>query len=112
MDIAVSDYGSGNVSILLGYVNGTFFNEITYVIGDNSNPHSVAIGDFNNDGRLDIAVSAMGRDSIGVFLGYVSEGFLSTETYPIGNSSQPVSIAVGDFNNDTCLDVVVADQKS
>jgi hypothetical protein len=110
LDIAVAHSQSGNVGILLGHVNGTFFNEITYATGDQSQPVSVAVGDFNNDGRLDITFCDMWRDNIGVLLGYADESFISTEAYSIGYSSQPVSIAVGDFDNDTRLDVVVADR--
>jgi len=33
----------------------------------------------------------------------------STQTiFPTGNESQPISVAVGDANNDTQLDIVVA----
>ncbi len=67
LDIAVAHSQSGHVGILLGHVDGTFFNEITYTTGDESQPMSIAIGDFNNDGRLDIAISDMWNERIGVF---------------------------------------------
>ncbi|CAF2841430.1 unnamed protein product [Rotaria sp. Silwood2] len=110
LDIAIANYGSGSVGILIGHINGTFFNQITHATGDNSNPDGVAVGDFNNDGRLDIAYSDPLKDNIGVFLGYASGSLLATEAYQIGKSSEPVSIAVGDFNKDTLLDVAIADQ--
>ncbi|CAF4309273.1 unnamed protein product [Rotaria socialis] len=110
MDIVVANQGTNNVCVLLGHANGTFFNKITYSSGDNSNPMSVAVGDFNRDGRLDITVCNRLAENIGVFLGYASDSLLSTPDYSIGNSSVPVSIATGDFNNDTNLDAVVADK--
>lgn len=110
LDIIIANTDSGNVGIILGHVYGSFFNEINYSTGNNSYPFSIGLGDFNNDGRLDVVVSNMLDDNIAVFLGYASENFVSTTTKRIGKLSEPVSIAVGDFNNDTCLDVVVADR--
>ena len=112
LDLVYADTDANNIGILLGHVNGTFFNEITHHTGNNSYPNSIGLGDFNNDGRLDIAVSNMLTNNIGIFLGYASEDFASTTARSIGNSSQPVSIAVADFNNDACLDVVVADREN
>jgi hypothetical protein len=108
VDIAIANYGSNSFSVLLGFVNGTFFSPLNYFIVDGSQPLSIAVGDFNNDSRLDIIVANYGIDNVGVFLGYVSESFLNAPSYSTGPSSRPVSIAVGDFDNDSRLDVVVA----
>jgi uncharacterized membrane protein len=108
LDIAIADSGSNSFSVLLGFVNGTFFSPLKYFIANGSQPNSITVGDFNNDSRLDIIVANSGIDNVGVFLGCVSEGFLSAPAYFTGPSSRPVSIAVGDFDNDTRLDVVVA----
>ena len=110
LDIIITETNNNKLGVILGHVNGTFFNEITYFTGDFSYPFAVALGDFNKDGRLDVAVANMLSDDAGVFLGYVNEDFVSTAPRPISSSSQPVSIVVEDFDNDTCLDVVVADR--
>src|SRR5262249_36734619 len=54
LDLAVANYQSGNVSILLGNGDGTFQPPVNYSAGPN--PVSVAVGDFNRDGRLDLVV--------------------------------------------------------
>jgi hypothetical protein len=108
LDIAIANTGSNSFSVLLGFVNGTFFSPLNYFIADGSQPNSIVVGDFNNDSRLDIIVTNSGIDNVGVFLGYVRESFLSVPAYSTGPSSRPVSIAIGDFDNDTRLDVVVA----
>jgi len=80
---------------------------MTFSTGNDSNPLSVAVADFNNDSRLDIVVANMVTDNVAVFLGYASERFLSAPAYSTGFSSQPISIAVVDFDNDTRLDIAV-----
>jgi hypothetical protein len=54
-DLAVANYNSNTVSVLLGNGNGTFAAAVNY--GTGSFPLSVAIGDLNGDGRLDLAVA-------------------------------------------------------
>ncbi|CAF1020117.1 unnamed protein product [Adineta ricciae] len=108
LDIAVTNYGYGNFGIFLACVNGTFFNQITYTSGDYSQPWSIAVADLDKDGRLDVTVANAGTDSVGVFFGYALEDYLSAPSYSIGSSSQATSIAVGDFNYDSHLDVVIA----
>jgi hypothetical protein len=108
LDIAIANLGNNNFGVLLGCVNGTFFSQLTYLTGDGSQPQFIAVGDFNNDSRLDVVVANQATDNVAVFLGYASESFLSAPAYSTGFSSQPTSIAVGDFNNDTRLDIVVS----
>ncbi|CAF4240686.1 unnamed protein product, partial [Adineta steineri] len=106
-DIAFVNYGTNCLGVLLQCINGTFFDPLTYSTGNNSQPYFLAVGDFNKDKRLDIVVANSGTDNIGMFFGYVNEGFLNAPAYSTGSSSQVSSIAVGDFNNDTRLDVVI-----
>ena len=109
LDIVVTNTDHSNLGIILGHTGRTFFNRITYPTGINSYPFSIGLGDFNNDSRIDVVVSNMLSDNMGILLGYASVDFVSTAATSIGEGSQPVSIAVGDFNHDTHLDVVVAD---
>ncbi|CAF4040908.1 unnamed protein product, partial [Adineta steineri] len=101
LDIAFVNFGTSCLGVLLQCINGTFFDPLTYSTGDNSQPYFLAVGDFNNDKRLDIIVANIGTNNIGMFFGYVNEGFLYAPAYLTGSSSQVTSIAVGDFNNDT-----------
>ena len=55
LDIVVANGNDNNVSVLLGYGNGSFHDQMTYSTG--SYPSSVAVGDLNNDTRLDIVVA-------------------------------------------------------
>ena len=53
-DLAVANFHSANVSVLLGKGDGTFQPAANYNVG--ANPICVAVGDFNGDGRSDLSV--------------------------------------------------------
>ena len=56
------------MGILLGRGDGTFQPQMTYAAG--SNPFSIVMGDFNNDGIPDLAVvNFLGTGTVGVLTG-------------------------------------------
>ena len=57
-DILVATPGTGEVSVFTGDGNGGFAAQPRIAVGTGAN--SIATGDFDKDGRLDIAVSAFG----------------------------------------------------
>jgi hypothetical protein len=61
----VAKYNSSDVSIQFGNGNGTFAAEINFDAGSAS---SDAVGDFNGDGRLDIAVADLGTNGVAILL--------------------------------------------
>src|SRR5436190_15738369 len=77
-------------------------------------PSSVAVGDFNRDGRRDLAVANRDSDSVSVLLGNGDGMFQRAVNYPVGSCrgpdqhSFPWSVAVDDFNGDGLQDLVVA----
>ena len=58
MDLAIANFNgsSDNVAILQGNGRGGFTNAIGSPFPANGNPRSVVVGDFNGDGRPDLAV--------------------------------------------------------
>jgi streptogramin lyase len=108
MDIAVANYGTNSVGVLLGYGDGTFGNQITSSAGSASFVVWIASGDFNKDNQLDIATANYGTDSVGFLLGYGNGTFANIMTYSTGGGSTPLCISVGDFNNDSILDIAAA----
>ncbi|MBZ5707041.1 MAG: VCBS repeat-containing protein [Acidobacteriia bacterium] len=107
LDLAVADEvrgAPGTVSILLGNPNGTFQPLVSY--GTGFRPKSVAVGDFNGDGKLDLAVANLTSHNVSVLLGKGDGTFQTAVNYITGR--EPRSVAVGDFNGDGKPDLVVA----
>jgi dienelactone hydrolase len=72
----------------------------------------VAVGDFNRDGQLDLAVANQGSDNVSVLLGNGDGTFRTVVNYSTGPGSFPRSVAVADLNGDGKLDLVVGDSSS
>jgi hypothetical protein len=73
----------------------------------------VAVGDFNHDGKLDLAVTAVAnffgfgqKGFLDVLLGQGNGTFTVASVTPI-NSSSPLSVALADFNGDGNLDAAI-----
>jgi len=71
LDLAVANSNAGgedlnNLSLFLGNGDGTFQPQVDYAAG--TNPSSVVLGDFNGDGRLDLAVADHASTKISVLL--------------------------------------------
>jgi hypothetical protein len=67
--------------------------------GTGTNPNSVAVGDFNKDGKPDLATANFTASTVSVLLGNGSGGFAKTATDPAVGAN-PYSVAIGDFNRD------------
>src|SRR5262249_20091278 len=95
---------NGTVSILLGNGDGTFQPATGYPVG--SDPHSVAVGDFNAAGRRDLATANAGSQDVSILLGNGDGTFQGAANYPLPGPG--LSVAVGDFNSDSHQDLAIA----
>ncbi len=110
LDIIVSSSVSTNnvdtVTVLLGRGDGTFAAKVEY--GTEASPNSVALGDLNGDGWLDVVTSNFGDSphpgGVSLLLGKGDGTFATKLDYLAADP--PGSIAVGDLNDDGWLDIV------
>ena len=113
LDLAVGNGSSDvtsvyNISVLLGNGDGTF--QQMHSIGSvPDSMESMAVGDFNGDGKSDLAV-ANGGSAVSVLLGNGDGTFQPAVTFTAGIS--PWSVAVGDFDSDGKQDLAVANLSS
>jgi hypothetical protein len=125
LDLAVSyDVdGFSDVAVLLGNGDGTFQADGLYnLLSENPlyDVSSLAVGDFNNDGIIDLALVGGGGQTTGgvelgplsIFLGNGDGTFTAATSQPSVTLVDPVSMTAGDFNGDGNLDLAISDAGS
>jgi hypothetical protein len=110
-DVVTADSGSNSVSILLGSGNGGFTPAANSPVAVGHDPSFVAVGDFNSDGTLDLAVANFNDGTVTILLGNGDGTFIQATNSPATVGGGPLSLAVGDFNGDGIADLAVANVK-
>jgi hypothetical protein len=95
--------GTGSVSVLPGNGDGTFQTPSTLPFS--GSPIAVVTGDFNGDGKPDLAVADFQSGTVSIFLGKGDGTFKIGQTFAVG--AFPLALAVADVNGDHKLDLLV-----
>lgn len=97
------DHDDTNPLVVSNGGNGTFAPAVSTVMLPEQGPTGVALGDFDDDGNLDVVTTNQNSDSTSVYRG-LGNGQLGAPsvTGPIGGGP----VAVGDFDEDGSLDYV------
>jgi hypothetical protein len=82
-----------------------FASAVNYDVG--SHPGSIALGDFNGDGKLDMAVANILGGNVSILLANGDGTFQNAVNYSAG--SEPRAVVAGDFRGNGILDLAVAD---
>jgi Divergent InlB B-repeat domain/Bacterial Ig-like domain (group 3)/FG-GAP-like repeat/Putative Ig domain len=107
--------GEGAVLVSLGLGNGDYGLPKSYSTGP-SYARWVVAGDFNGDGKLDLAVANLNSDfggdgGVSILLGNGDGTFGSPTVYDSGGASA-MAVVTGDFNGDNKLDIAVLNSTS
>ncbi len=119
-DLAVSNDITNNVSIFKNttsvgsIVASSFATKQDFATG--GSPRSVAIGDLDNDGKPDLAISNGGASTISVLRNTTTSGIIGTNSFAtkqdFSTGAVPLSIVICDLNGDSKPDLVVANESS
>ena len=104
VDLAVANYNSNNVSILINNGDGTFSNAVNY--GAGSGPRGITSTDLDGDGDMDLAVTNDNSDNVSILLNNGDGTFGNAVNYAAGDG--PLGITASDLDGDGDMDLAVA----
>jgi len=102
-DLATANYSLRAVTIFLGDGFGGFTRTTDLVLYGFAAVVSVAVGEFNGDGRQDLAVVNPNADSVIILLGDGQGGFTQAPDLQVG--ARPGLVVTADFNSDGAQDL-------
>src|SRR5215210_3043739 len=99
--------GANSASVMLNNGDGTFGARVDYPAAGQT--QDVAAGDFNGDGRIDLAVTIYTQQiSLSLLTGNGDGTFNPPVNFPNTSGADSPSIVATDLNNDGNLDVAIA----
>ena len=119
VDVAVADHGAlgGGLALLRGFTPAAFGDIASFAHNDSISAadgyDAIVMGDFNHDGKVDIAAVSTLDNIATIVLGNTSDSLVPIQNASTsdltGNPTDPNGIAVGDFNHDGRLDLATSD---
>lgn len=104
-DFVIANPLVNSISLYLGNNTSTFALASSHSVGTTPGAMPIALttGDFDNDGKIDVAVANAGEPTITVLFG---TGFGAFGTVVnLTSTANPVAVAAGDFDNDGFVDL-------
>ncbi|GEM_PF-3397895 len=114
LDIASSNYGGQDVSILRNSSSGigdiNFESHVTFTVG--STPNGLVSADFDGDGKNDLASANTGSGTISILRNTGVGNISFASKVDLQATARPKSLAAGDIDNDGKVDIVAIDEAS
>jgi hypothetical protein len=112
-DLVVTDPVANTVQVLLSNGDDTFKEATGSPITAGQEPSSIVLGDFNNDGNQDFAVTNFKDNTFSLFLGNGDGTFKQATGSPFPlptTATGPIAMTSADFNSDGNLDLALVNQ--
>lgn len=118
-DVALTNgTAAANISVHLnitapGSLTPSFASRITLATGNA--PTGICSGDFNNDGKTDLACTNLNDNTVSVYINTTIPGASTISFSPktdLATGNQPVDISTADFNGDGKMDLAAVNQNS
>ena len=109
-DFALTNQDSDTVSVYLNHAtgDGTFDEPITYEVGNS--PVGIASADVNDDSVIDLVISHIFDNTLGLLIGSGDGTFADEILYGAGHN--PFGVAIGDVTGDGAPDLVTVDRSN
>jgi cysteine-rich repeat protein len=105
LDLAVPSAGANTVVILINTASGNRFGHVLPDLPGGTGAAAAVAGDFNGDGKADIAIAAGGEANVRLALGHGDSTFAAPTVFAVASGGQ--AIAAGDLDGDGKLDLAV-----
>jgi len=112
LDLAIATSSTNSVTILLGNGDGTFTPATSPSPTTGKQPQSIVAGDFNGDGKLDLATANATDNTVTILLGNGDGTFSQAPGSPIAVGTTPYAIVAADFRANGKLDLATANSGS
>jgi PKD repeat protein len=106
-DFAVANGYSNNLQVFLNNGSGGFTQASGSPYPTGNRPRTIAQGDINGDGAVDLVVSNALSDDISIYFGSSTGAFTQAGNSPISTGIYPFQIIMTDFNLDGNRDIGV-----
>ena len=106
-DLAVTNQGSDDVTVLLRRAGGGFVEHPASPFAAGDGPYGLASGDFDDDGRTDLAATNEHSSDVTILLGGAGGGFAAAPFSPLSVGRGPLQLAAADLDGDHRADLAI-----
>jgi FG-GAP-like repeat/PQQ-like domain len=111
-DLLVAEPTGNEVMALMGDGQGSFAPRFYGPASTSADSRGFAFGDFDRDGKLDVALANAGTDDVSILLGQGGGAFTGPANVPITPSRAPVWVTAADIIQNGRLDLLVSAQST